>query len=92
MGSVVDKAKDAVETVSGISAIKGITGAMKPPEMNSPSMEAPKPVAPATQQSANVQQAKDSARRQLASQSGRSSSSILDVADAKQDDESDILG
>jgi len=92
MGSVVDKAKDAVETVSGISAIKGLTGAMTPPEVNTPNMEAPTPVAPATQQSANVQQAKDDARRKLANQSGRSQSSVLDVEEANLDEEQDILG
>ena len=91
MGSVVDKAKD-VANVASLGVTGAIEGMVTPPEINTPSMESPKPVAPATQQSANVQQAKDDARRKLANQSGRSSSSILDVTDAKQDDESDILG
>ena len=91
MGSVVDKVKK-VANVASLGATGAIEGMLTPPKMNTPSMEAPKPVAPATQQSANVQQSKDDARRKLANQSGRSSSSILDVDDAKQDEEKDILG
>jgi len=57
-----------------------------------PKIDAPDPVAPATKSSDNVQQAKDNQRRKMAGRTGRTQSNILDSAEAREDEEKDILG
>lgn len=88
--------KKAVKNISGYNTFKSVANTAKGminPEMpKAPEMEAPKPVAPATQQSANVQQAKDYSRRKSSSMQGRSSSNLLDPVEAKEDKQKDILG
>ena len=93
MGST---AKKIVKEGSGFNTFRSVANTAKGminPEMpKAPEMQAPKPVAPATQQSANVSQAKDYARRKSSSMQGRSSSNLLDPVEAKEDKEKDLLG
>ena len=90
------KAKSIVKDVSGYSTFKSVAGMAKgminPDMPQAPAMQSPKPVAPATQQDANVSQAKDDQRRKMAGRTGRSQSSILDPSQALSDEEKDILG
>ena len=96
MGSVGKTAKKLVKEGSGIGTAKSLfktaTGMISPDMPKAPEMQAPKPVAPATQQSDNVQQAKDYARRKSSSMQGRSGSNLLDPAEAKEDKQKDLLG
>ena len=96
MGSVGKTAKKLVKEGSGIGTAKSLfktaKGMISPDMPPATKMEAPKPVAPATQQSANVQQAKDYSRRKSSSMKGRSSSNLLDPLEAKEDKQKDILG
>tara|TARA_R110002012_G_scaffold258505_1_gene438969 strand:+ start:4209 stop:4499 length:291 start_codon:yes stop_codon:yes gene_type:complete len=96
MGSVGKTAKKLVKEGSGYSTFKSVANTAKGminPEMPpATKMDAPKPVAPATQQSDNVQQAKDYSRRKSSSMKGRSSSNLLDPVEAKEDKQKDILG
>jgi len=62
----------------------------------SPKMAKPpkvKPVAPiVTSEDSNVRSAVDAEKRRQASMQGRSSTSLLDPVEAKQDDKKDLLG
>ena len=91
MGGVKKKAESVVN-VASLGTYGMAKGMINPDMPKAPEMEAPKPVAPATQQSANVQQAKDYARRKSSSMKGRSSSNLLDPVEAKEDKQKDILG
>ncbi len=91
MGGVKKKAESVVN-VASLGTYGMAKGMVNPDMPKAPEMEAPKPVAPATQQSANVQQAKDYARRKSSSMKGRSSSNLLDPVEAKEDKQKDILG
>lgn len=91
MGGIKKKAESVVN-VASLGTYGMAKGMINPDMPKAPEMEAPKPVAPATQQSANVQQAKDYARRKSSSMKGRSSSNLLDPVEAKEDKQKDILG
>lgn len=88
--------KKAAKNISGFNTFKSVAdtakGMISPDMPPATKMDAPKPVAPATQQSANVQQAKDYSRRKSSSMKGRSSSNLLDPVEAKEDKQKDILG
>jgi len=91
MGSIKKKAESAVN-VASLGTYGMAKGMINPDMPKAPEMQAPKPVAPATQQSDNVQQAKDYARRKSSNMQGRSSSNLLDPAEAKEDKQKDLLG
>lgn len=91
MGGIKKKAESVVN-VASLGTYGMAKGMINPDMPKAPEMQAPKPVAPATQQSDNVQQAKDYARRKSSSMKGRSSSNLLDPVEAKEDKQKDILG
>lgn len=91
MGGIKKKAESVVN-VASLGTYGMVKGMVNPDMPKAPEMKAPKPVAPATQQSENVQQAKDYSRRKSSSMKGRSSSNLLDPVEAKEDKQKDILG